>query len=180
MGSTDLVTPITFSNGDNVELGHDNGSLDGTLDFLVAFPSETDVVRSITDNGESFEAGSLTGLGLFLDRLDFHDFFLKLFAQEFVNDLGLLDGDGEPEDIVDVVNLLGLDESSELGDRGPGDLIFLSFSLRASLFVSGFPIASSFSSSPETSFSSLSLILAFFWLGLLFWWFHGYKKININ
>ena len=87
MGSTDLVTPISFTDGDQVELGHNDGSLDGSLDFLVTFPSKTDVVARITDNGEGFEAGSLTGLGLLLDRFNFHDFFLDGFTQEFINNL---------------------------------------------------------------------------------------------
>lgn len=80
MDGTDLVTPISLSDWDQVELGHNDGSLDGSLDFLVAFPSQSNVLLFITDDGESFESGSLTGLGLFLDGFDFHDFFLQGLA----------------------------------------------------------------------------------------------------
>ena len=76
MGGTDFVTPIALSDGDQVELGHSNCTLDGALDFFVAFPSQSDVVLLITDDSVGFEAGPLTGLGLLLDGLDLHDFFL--------------------------------------------------------------------------------------------------------
>lgn len=84
--SSDFVAPIALSDGDDVELGHDDGALDGSLNFLVAFPAETDVVLLVSDDGIGFEAGSLTGLGLLLDGLDLHDFFLDAAAQERVDD----------------------------------------------------------------------------------------------
>lgn len=126
MGSTEFVSPISLSDGDDVELGHSDGSLDGSLDFLVAFPSETDVVLLITDNSIGFEAGSLTGLGLFLDGFDLDNLFLKAACQELVNNFLFLDGDGESEDVDDVVDESMLDQSAEFGDGSPLNLFFLS------------------------------------------------------
>lgn len=83
---SDFVSPIALSDGNDVELSHDDGSLDGSLNFLVAFPSESDVVFLVSDDGIGFEAGSLTGLGLLLDGLDLHDFFLQAAAQESIDD----------------------------------------------------------------------------------------------
>jgi hypothetical protein len=67
----------------------------------VAFPSKTNII--------GFEAGSLTGLSLFLDGFDFHNFFLQAASQEFVNNFLFFDGDGESEDINNIVNESTLD-----------------------------------------------------------------------
>ena len=135
VSATDLVAPISLSHGDDVELGHGDGSLDGALDFFVAFPSETNVVPFVTNNGVSFEAGSLTGLGLLLDGLDLHDLLLDVVAQESVDDFLFLDGDGESEDVDNVFDLLALDQSAELGDGFPLGFFFLSLGPLASLLV---------------------------------------------
>jgi len=59
---------------------------------------------SITNNSEGFESSSLTGLGLFLNGFDLHDFFRKLFIwEEGLDDLLFLDWDGKSEDINDVI-----------------------------------------------------------------------------
>ena len=144
MDGADLVAPISLSDGDDVQLGHSDGALDGSLDFLVAFPAETDVVLLVTDDGIGFEAGSLTGLGLFLDRLDFHDLFLEVAAEESIDDFVLLDGDGEPEDVNQAVDLFALDETSEFSDGFPFNLFFLSFGSLATLLVSSSAEASLF------------------------------------
>jgi hypothetical protein len=50
----------------------------------------------ITDNNDSLEAGSLTGLGLLLNGNNLHDFVRKVLLgilDEFVNNGCLLDGD---------------------------------------------------------------------------------------
>jgi hypothetical protein len=74
---TDFVTPIASSDWDNVQLGVNNGALNGSLDFFVHFPSQTDMSVVISNNNVSFETGSLSCLGLLLDWLDLHDFFLQ-------------------------------------------------------------------------------------------------------
>ena len=165
MGAADFVAPISLSDGDDVEFGHGDGAFDGTLDLFVAFPSESDVVPLVSDDGVGFEAGPLTGLGLLLDGLDLHDLFLDVLGQEGINDFLLLDGDGESEDIVDVVDFLALDQSSEFGDGFPLDLFFLPFGSLASLFV--------FASAEASLFFGLVLS------GFGGWWNLGHK-ILIN
>jgi len=75
VGVTDFVAPISSSDGDDVELGVDDGSLDGALDFFGTFPSETEMTVGVTDDDVGLETGSLTGLGLLLDGFDLTDFF---------------------------------------------------------------------------------------------------------
>ena len=165
MGATDFVAPISLSDGNDVEFGHGDGTFDCTLDLFVAFPSKSDVVPLISNDGVGFEAGSLTGLGLFLDGLDLHDLFLDVLAQEGVNDFLLLDGDGESEDIVDIVDFLALDQSAEFGDGFPLDFFFLSVGSFASFFVF---------SSAEASF-----LFGFILFSFGGWWNLGHK-ILIN
>jgi hypothetical protein len=64
---TDLVTPITSSDWDKGELGSNEGTLDGDLDFLGSLDTETDVTVHVTACNNSLESGSLTGLGLLLN-----------------------------------------------------------------------------------------------------------------
>lgn len=70
MSVSDLVTPITLSDGNHVQLGVSNSTLDSTLNFLSNLPTETNVSVAVTDDDETFESGSLTGLGLLLDGGD--------------------------------------------------------------------------------------------------------------
>ena len=165
MGAADFVAPISLSDGNDVEFGHGDGTFDGTLDLFVAFPSESDVVPLVSNDGVGFEAGSLTGLGLLLDGLDLHDLLLDVLTQEGINDFLLLDGDGESEDIVNIVDFLALDQSAELGDGFPLDFFFLPVGSFASLFVL---------SSAEASFL-FGLVL----FGFGGWWNLGHK-ILIN
>lgn len=96
MHVTDLVTPVTSADWNEGKLGAHEGSLDGNLDFLGKLDSETDMAVVVTDNDDSLEAGSLTGLGLLLNRDDLHDFVRKALLgilDEFVNNGCLLDWD---------------------------------------------------------------------------------------
>jgi hypothetical protein len=46
VGVSDLgTTPVTTTNGDDVELGSNDGTTDGTGDFLGSLEAETDVSR---------------------------------------------------------------------------------------------------------------------------------------
>jgi hypothetical protein len=89
---TEVVTPVTSSDGDDGELGDDDGSADSGRDFLGGLDTETDVTLRVTDDNDGLEAGTLTGTGLLLDGLDLHDLVLEL-GQEEVDDLVLLDGE---------------------------------------------------------------------------------------
>lgn len=114
---TQWVTPVTTSDGDDGKLGQDNGSSDGTSDFLCALDTETQVTVKVTNGDKGLESGTLTGTGLLLDRHDLHDLVLEL-GEEEVDDLVLLDGEGEEVDLLDRLDLSVLDQSA---DRGDGD-----------------------------------------------------------
>ena len=89
---TEVGTPVTTTDGDNGELGDDDGSADGGRDFLGGLDTETNVALGVTDDNDSLEAGTLTGTGLLLDGLDLHNLVLEL-GEEEVDDLVLLDGE---------------------------------------------------------------------------------------
>lgn len=122
MHVTDLVTPVTSTDGDESELGANEGTLDGDLDLLGELDAETDVAVVVTDNDDSLEAGTLTGLGLLLNRHDLHDLVREGtlgLLDELVNNGSLLDGDGVGVDFLEVADVTVLDESAELGAGNP-------------------------------------------------------------
>jgi hypothetical protein len=120
VGILNVVTPVTSSNGDDGQLGNDDGTSDGGSDFLGDLDTETDVTVKVTDGNESLESGSLTGRGLLLNGRDGHDFVLQ-GGQELVDDLELLDGQREEVDFLHRLDLSVVDQSTELGDRDPGE-----------------------------------------------------------
>jgi len=127
MDVSDLVTPIASSDGEEGELGGNEGALNGDLHFLGDLDSETDVAIVITDGNNGLEASSLSGLGLLLDGDDLHDLVGEgdggavslLLADKGVNNLVLLDWDGVGVDLLKRLDVVGGDESSELGLGGP-------------------------------------------------------------
>ena len=67
---TKVGAPVSATDGDDVELGDDDGGADGGSDFLGGLDTETDVAVGVTNEDDSLEAGTLTGTGLLLDGLD--------------------------------------------------------------------------------------------------------------
>lgn len=63
-------TPVPTTDGKDGEFGNDNGSTDGSRDFLGGLDAETDVTLRITDDDNGLEAGTLTSTGLLLDGFD--------------------------------------------------------------------------------------------------------------
>ena len=118
MGFLNVVTPVTSSNGDDRQLGDDDGTSDGGSNFLGDLDTETDVTVKVTDSNESLESGSLTGRGLLLNGRDGHDFVLQ-GRQELVDDLVLLDGQREEVDLLHGLDLAVVDQSAELGHGDP-------------------------------------------------------------
>ena len=120
MGGTEVVTPVSTTDGDDGQLGEDDGSTDGSGNLLGALDTKTAVTVGVTNNDEGLEASTLTGTGLLLDRHDLHDLILKRFTQELINDLELFDGEGEKVDLLKRGDVVGLYETSKLGDGLPG------------------------------------------------------------
>jgi hypothetical protein len=69
---TEVGAPVTATDGDNAELGDDDGSADGSGDFLGGLDTETDVALRVTNEDDGLETGALTGTGLLLDGLDLY------------------------------------------------------------------------------------------------------------
>lgn len=63
-------TPVPTTDGKDRELSNDDGSTDGSRDFLGGLDTETDVTLRITDDDNGLETGTLTGTGLLLDGFD--------------------------------------------------------------------------------------------------------------
>ena len=70
MRSSEVGAPVTSSDGDDAELGDDDGSADSGGDLLGGLDSETNVALGVTNDDDGLEAGTLTGTGLLLDGLD--------------------------------------------------------------------------------------------------------------
>ena len=157
MDITDLVTPIASSDGNERELGSNEGTLDGDLNFLGDFHTESDVTILITNSDDGLESGSLTGLSLLLDGDDLHDLireFLLGSGEELIDDLGFLDGDGVSVDFLKRLDKVVLDESSELGKGSP--VLVVTSAASSGSTTSASAAASSTASSEATSASSFS------------------------
>jgi hypothetical protein len=99
MGLSDLVSPISSPNRNDVHLGIKDSSLNSTLNFLMDFTSKSNMSLTISDNNIDLETCSLSSSGLFLDRFHLHDFFFENVFQEESNDFRFLDRDRESEDL---------------------------------------------------------------------------------
>ena len=122
MHSTDSGTPVASSDWNEVDLGVNEGTSDGDLDFLGDLDTDTNMALSVTNSDHSLESGSLTGLGLLLNGKDAHDLVGELVASvgdQSVNDWSFLDWDGVCVDLLERVDLASLDKSAELGERSP-------------------------------------------------------------
>ena len=73
MRLTEVGTPVTSPDGQNAELGNDDGGTDRSRDFLGGLDAETNVALGVTDDDDGLEPGALTGTGLLLDGLDLLD-----------------------------------------------------------------------------------------------------------
>ena len=86
MRLTKVGTPVSATDGDDVELGDDDGGADGGSDFLGGLDTETNVAVGVTNEDDSLEAGTLTGTGLLLDGLDL---FVAHFRQSIAPRVGV-------------------------------------------------------------------------------------------
>jgi hypothetical protein len=108
MDSTNLGTPISSSDWDNVALGVNESSLDGNLDFLGNLDTNTNMTLSVSTSNDSLESGSLSGLGLLLHGENAHDLVGELVLDvrdKSIDDWGFLDWDGEGVDFLEGVDL---------------------------------------------------------------------------
>ena len=148
VGLTESVTPVATSDGDGGKLGNNDGTTDGSSNFLGALNTETKVAVGVTNGNEGLETGTLTGTGLLLNGHDLHDLVLELGDKE-VDDLVLLDGEGEEVDLLDRLDLAVLDESADRGNGNPFLLLAV-----ATTTTTGATTASSTAVSSETATST--------------------------
>jgi len=123
VGLADLVTPETPPDGEDRELGQDDGATDSSCHLLGALDTKTNVTIVITDGDEGLKPGTLTGTSLLLDGHDLQNFVLQLWSQERVDNLGLFDGKREEVDLLQSPDLLVLDETAQFGDWDPFALL---------------------------------------------------------
>ncbi len=65
-----IGTPVSSADGQDTQLGDDDGGTDGSSDFLGCLDTETNMSLGVTDNNDGLESGTLTGTSLLLDGLD--------------------------------------------------------------------------------------------------------------
>merc|ERR1719242_2150722 len=152
MGFADLVTPEASSDGNNGELGQDDGSSDGSGHLLGALHTKTDVAVVVSNSYESLEPSSLTSSGLLLDRHDLQNLVLQSRPNEHVNDLMLFDGERVEVDLLQALDLSILHQTAQLGDRHPVLLLLASTSTASSAATA----AASVTTSPATISESSS------------------------
>lgn len=70
MRLTEVGAPVAAADGDDGELGDDDGSADGSRDFLGGLDAEADVALGVANDDDGLESRALTGTGLLLDGLD--------------------------------------------------------------------------------------------------------------
>lgn len=72
VGLTQVGTPVTATDGDDAQLGDNDGGTDGSGDLLGGLDTQTDMTLGVTDDDDGLETGTLTGTGLLLDGLDLY------------------------------------------------------------------------------------------------------------
>lgn len=142
---TEVGAPVATTNWHHRELRDDDRSADGSCNFLGGLDAETNVALAVSNDDNCLETGALTSTSLLLDWLDLllertlvccacqcgccgvsdlHDLVLELWQKE-VDDLVLLDRQRVQVDLLHALDLAGLDETTELGDRLPLLLVAL-------------------------------------------------------
>lgn len=112
MDTTNLGSPETSSDWNDLALGIHKSSLNGNLDLLSDLDTDTNVTLSVTACYNSLESSSLTGLGLLLDGENAHDLVGELVldvGEKSLCDLVFLDGDGESVNFFERFNLAEFD-----------------------------------------------------------------------
>jgi len=153
VGKASVETPVSTADRDQVHLGVDDASTDSGSNLLGSLDAKSNVSIVITDSNVALEAGALTSGGLLLHRHDLHDLVLQGGAQKVVDDLVLLDGKGEKEDLLNRLDLSLLDETSELGDRDPLVLVALVSTATATTTASATATISTASATAKSSSS---------------------------
>jgi len=153
MRLTKSGAPVAATNGDDRELGKDDGATDSGGNFLRALNTKTDVTIVVTNDDEGLETGALTGTGLLLYGHDLHDLILQ-FGEEEVNNLILLDGEREQVDLFNGLDLAILNEATELGNGDPLLVLVITTATTIATATATAPVAATSTSSIATTTTS--------------------------
>lgn len=124
MGLTKLVTPVSTTHGLDGKLGVDDGTTNGSGNFLGALDAKTKVPVVVTSSNKGFEAGALTSSCLLLNGHDLEHLVMEsLLGEENVNDFRLLNGKAVEVHFLDACDLAVLHEATKLCDGLPFGLL---------------------------------------------------------
>jgi hypothetical protein len=119
MRLANLVPPVASPHRDNREFGQDDGTSDGSGYLLGTLNTQPDMTIVVPNGYKCLKPGALASPSLLLHRHDPQDLILEGCPQEKVNNLRLLDGQGEKIDLLQRLDLHVLDQAAQLGDRDP-------------------------------------------------------------
>jgi hypothetical protein len=119
VGSALVVSPVSSAHRDAVHLGVDDGTANSSGDLLGSLKSKTEVSVSVADGNVGLKSGALTSGGLLLHGHDLHNLVAESRAEEVIDDLVLLDGEREKEDLLNGLDSAILDKAAELGHWDP-------------------------------------------------------------
>jgi hypothetical protein len=160
VGITDFVTPVSSSDGYEIQFRLVDARTDGGGNLFASLHSQTNVAIGVTDNNESLESVSLTGTGLLLDQAHFHNFVLQFSArwEKFIDDLMFLDGQGEQVNFLKPLDLRFVNHTAQLGDGHPlgGFLLATAASATATTAASVASTTAAFSASTSAFSASTS------------------------
>lgn len=112
MGRADFVAPVASSNGNDGKFGQNDGTANGSGNFLAALHTKTHVAVGVADGNKGLEASTLTGTGLLLHGHDLQNLIGEGSAQKVVNDFGLLDGQRKSVNLLEALDLAFEDKSA--------------------------------------------------------------------
>jgi hypothetical protein len=119
VGKSSLTSPVSTTNGCNVELGGNDGSTNSSGDLRCTLNSKSNMTIVVSKSNESLETSALTSRRLLLYRHDLHNLILKFVLEEEVNNLGLLYRKREEENFLEGSNLSVFNKTSKLGYWSP-------------------------------------------------------------
>jgi len=125
VGKARLAAPKASAHGHQVHLGVDDATANGRGHLLGRLDAESNVSIAIADSHVALEARALASARLLLHGHDLHHLVLQARADEVIDDLVLLDGQGEEENLLDTLDLALLDQAAKLRHGDPLILVTL-------------------------------------------------------
>jgi len=109
MGTTSLSSPVSTTNRRNIKLSSSDCSTDCGSYLRCTLNSESNVTAVISKSNKGLETSGLTSRRLLLYGHDLHNLVLELVLEEVLDDLSLLNRQGEEEDLLEGLDLSFLD-----------------------------------------------------------------------